>query len=128
MTSNKVVCIDESGNTELGFKDHNQMFLTFASHNYPEDKCIDVISQNFSKFQFSELKYKNLRKKGRKNKCIFILESLYEECPNHDVVVYLVYKPFYMFNSFVTFFHDGAVEYFNPENIEDIEQKKSKVA
>lgn len=110
MEERNIIYIDESGNTESGFKDKKQLFITFASHSATEDSCQKALKKKFPKRQSCEVKYVNLGKKRRVSTCIATLEFIKKIDANACFIAYTVYKPLFLFNSFLTFFHDSAIE------------------
>ncbi|HAT1676541.1 TPA: hypothetical protein ACIZB4_000489 [Legionella pneumophila] len=103
------VYFDESGNTEQGFKDKSQPCITFASHNFSENNCKIILKSHFPGNQAKEVKYSNLGKKGRVDKCFNVLTEL-KKREGSCFKAYSVYKPLYLFHSFLTLFHDSAYE------------------
>ncbi|WP_454784689.1 DUF3800 domain-containing protein [Legionella sp. WA2024007413] len=104
-----VVYFDESGNTEQGFKDKKQPFITFASHNFSESSCKKILKSHFPRSQAKEVKYSSLGKKGRVDKCYNVLIEL-KKNGDSCFKAYSVYKPLFLFHSFLTLFHDSAYE------------------
>ncbi|RYB70168.1 hypothetical protein D7289_13405 [Legionella pneumophila] len=104
-----VIYFDESGNTEQGFKDKIQPCITFASHNFSEKNCKKILESYFPQTQAKEVKYSKLGKKGRIDKCYNVLLEL-KNNGDSCFKVYSVYKPLFLFHSFLTLFHDSAYE------------------
>ncbi|STX55494.1 Uncharacterised protein [Legionella beliardensis] len=73
-----------------------------------------ILAKKFWKETFFEINLKKLNtqtleKKGRVNKCYKVLTEL-SESEDSSFKVYSVYKPLFLFHSFLTFFHDSAYE------------------
>lgn len=110
ISSKNIIYFDESGNSEEGFIDIKQPFITFASHSSSEEQSKQAIKKHFQKSQAQEIKYNRLNKKQRAIHCIKILEYIQTINPAATYKVYTVYKPLFLLHAFLTFFHDKAWE------------------
>ncbi|WP_131778317.1 DUF3800 domain-containing protein [Legionella bozemanae] len=113
--NNPIIYIDESGNTEEGYIDINQPFITFGSHCCSEENCKKAITKYFPRSQCKEIKYSRLRKMHRLERCVELYEYLNSINEMQKCKVYTVYKPIFLFHSFLTFAHDRAYEEINPD-------------
>ncbi|RYX42474.1 hypothetical protein D7275_08205, partial [Legionella pneumophila] len=103
------IFIDESGNVELGISDRSQLFYTIGSHNATQRVCSEIINAVYKKNIPKELKFQNLKRTCNNiKKSNRIIESLLER--GAEVRTYTVYKPFYIFNSFLTLCQDPVLE------------------
>ena len=91
------IFFDESGSTELGFRDLAQPFITFASHSASEKGSKEAINKYFPNTQTTEIKYS--RQKKRPDRIINIFRCLNEK--GAAFKTYNVYKPFFLFHSFL---------------------------
>ncbi len=110
---NNLIFIDESGNTEPGYKDKSQPWIVFASHSFAEESCKQSILSTFKNNQSNEIKYSNLGREKRISTCLYMLENL-KKSRSGEIITYILYKPLFLFNSFLTLFHDAALEKFDP--------------
>lgn len=103
------IFIDESGNVELGVRDRSQLFFTIGSHNATRIICSDIAAKVYKNKKPKELKFQNIKRKCQSIvKAKRILKALIDN--NIQIRTYTIYKPFYIFNSFITLCQDPVLE------------------
>ncbi|MFO8827596.1 DUF3800 domain-containing protein [Legionella pneumophila] len=103
------IFIDESGNPELGIRDNSQLFFTLGSHNAEKVICSQAINKAYNTNKPKEIKFLNLK---RTTKGISKIKSVFKFLLDKErqMRTFTIYKPFYMFNSFITLCQDEILE------------------
>ena len=108
------IFIDESGNVELGIRDSTQLFFTIGSHNASKEVCREAVDKVFKRNKPKEIKFQNIKRSAEKIDMVKrVLKFLLDK--DQQIRTYTIYKPFYMFNSFVTLCQDEILEQQNTE-------------